>query len=154
LGNTYFKKSGTGGQELLERNACYESEQMVALTAGSRMVAVHEQGGDCMEKRRYRRVVVRDMQIDISDGIGCCSGTVRDISRVGLCLAELGKRFGKNIDAYMVVASNENFHFKFRVRPKWEQAGRLRKRVGVEIHEPPPQWTEYVMSLESKTKRS
>jgi hypothetical protein len=106
-----------------------------------------------MEKRKYTRIVVRDMQIDISDGIGCCSGTVRDISRVGLCLTDLAKRFGKNIDAYIVVASSEDHHFKFRVRPKWEQASRLSKRVGVEIHDPPSQWTEFVISLESKRKK-
>lgn len=103
-----------------------------------------------MEKRKNRRIVVCNMQIDISDGIGCCSGTVRDISRVGLCLADLAKRFGKNIGAYTVVASSGDHHFKFRVRPRWEHADRLSKRVGVEIHEPPRQWTEYVISLESK----
>jgi len=106
-----------------------------------------------MEKRKHTRIVVRNMQIDISDGMGCCTGTVRDISRVGLCLSDLAKRFGRNIDAYVVVASSEDLHFKFRVRPKWEQAGRLSKRVGVEIHEPPTQWTEYIISLESKRKK-
>jgi hypothetical protein len=103
-----------------------------------------------MEQRKNKRIVVRNMQIDISDGIGSCSGTVCDISRVGLCLADLAKRFGKNIGAYTVVASCGNHHFKFRVRPRWEQAGRLSKRVGVEIHDPPRQWIEYVISLESK----
>lgn len=106
-----------------------------------------------MEKRKYTRMVVHDMQIDISDGIGCCSGTVRDISRLGLCLADLAKRFGKNIDAYVAVASSDDLHFKFKVRPKWEQVGRSSKRVGVEIHEPPPGWTEYVISLESKKRK-
>ena len=106
-----------------------------------------------MEKRKHTRLVVRNLQVDISDGIGCCSGTVRDISRSGLCLADLAKRFGKNMDAYTVVASSEDHHFKFRVRLRWEQASRLSKRVGFEIHEPPRQWTEFVMSIESKGRK-
>lgn len=106
-----------------------------------------------MEKRKYPRIVVRNMQIDVSDGIGCCSGNVRNISRVGLCLTDLAKRFGKKFDALTVVASSESHYFKFRVRPKWEQAGSSNKRVGVEIQDPPRQWTEYVQSLESKAKR-
>lgn len=107
-----------------------------------------------MEKRKHTRIVVRNMQIDISDGIGCCSGTVRDISQLGLCLTDLAKRFGKNIDAYTAVASSEDRHFKFRVLPRWERASGLNKRVGVEIHEPPRQWIEYVLALESSRQRN
>lgn len=106
-----------------------------------------------MEKRKHTRIVVRNMQIDISDGIGCCSGTVRDISQLGLCLTDLAKRFGKNIDAYTVVASSEDRYFKFRVRPRWERTGGLNKRVGVEIHDPPRQWIEYVMALETRRQK-
>jgi len=89
------------------------------------------------------------MRIDVSDGMGCCSATVWDISRDGLCLADLAKRFGKNADTYTAVVSSENRHFKFRVRPKWERAGGPSKRVGVEIHEPTGQWMEYILSLEA-----
>ena len=68
-----------------------------------------------MEKRKHTRIVVRNMQIDISDGIGCCSGTVRDISQLGLCLTDLAKRFGKNIDAYTVVASSEDRYYRVTI---------------------------------------
>jgi len=106
-----------------------------------------------MEKRKNPRIVVSNMQIDVSDGIGCCSGTVRDVSPVGLCLADVAKRFGKNIEAFTVVASSENRYFKFRVRSRWEQTERLGKRLGVEIHEPPGQWIEYVSSLVSRDRK-
>lgn len=94
---------------------------------------------------------MQGMSIDVSDGIGCCSGKVHDISRLGICLVNLAKRFGKNINTYTVVASNEGKNFKFRVRPRWEMAGRLNKKVGGEICDLPRQWTEYVMSLEQKS---
>ena len=90
------------------------------------------------------------MSIDVSDGIGCCSGEVRDISRLGMCLVDLAKRLGRDTDAYTVVASKEGRNFKFRVRSRWEVAGQLSKKMGVEINDVPSQWPEYVMSLESE----
>ncbi len=95
---------------------------------------------------------IQGMHIDVSDGIGCCSGEVRDVSRLGMCVGGLAKRFGKNIDAYTIVASKEEKNFKFRVRPRWEVTGWLYKKVGVEIYEVPWQWTEYILSLEAKVK--
>lgn len=101
-----------------------------------------------IEKRKYPRIVISGMYFDVSDGFGCCSGVVHDISQFGLCLAQLAKRLGKNTDTYMVVASQGDKYFKFRVRPRWERIGRLNKKVGVEIDEVPHQWTEYVLLLE------
>ena len=101
-----------------------------------------------MEKRKYPRIVIDDMSIDISDGMGFCSGAVSDISRLGLCLVNLAKRLGKHADAYTVVASREGQNFKFRVKPRWEMVGRLDKKVGVEIDNVPHQWTEYIIALE------
>lgn len=106
-----------------------------------------------MEKRKHRRLYVRNMHIDVSDGIGCCTGTVRDISRLGLCLADMAKRFGKKMDTYTVVATSENRRFKFRVRPRWEQVGTVSKRMGVEIPDPPSQWTEFVVTLEAQRRQ-
>jgi hypothetical protein len=102
-----------------------------------------------MDQRKHPRIRVHGMRIDVSDGIGCCTGDVRDVSRAGICLVDVAKRFGKNIDAYTVVASSGEKYFKFRVRPRWETVGRLSKKVGVEIDNAPWQWTEYVMSLEA-----
>ncbi len=105
-----------------------------------------------MDKRKHQRIIVHGMSIDVSDGIGCCSGEVQDISRFGMCLVDLAKRLGRDTGAYTVVASKEGRNFKFRVRPRWEKAGRLSKKMGVEINDVPSQWTEYVMSLESEQK--
>lgn len=102
-----------------------------------------------MEKRKHLRIPIRDMRVDLSDGMGCCSAEVRDISRVGLCLVDLAKRFGKNVDAFTVVASGKGRHFKFRVRPRWEMAGLFQKMMGVEIFDAPWQWTEFIIHLET-----
>ncbi|MBM9615779.1 hypothetical protein JWJ90_16040 [Desulfobulbus rhabdoformis] len=88
------------------------------------------------------------MSIDVSDGMGCCSAAVSDISRGGLCLADMGKRFGKKTDKFTVVATSGEKHFKFQVKPRWIRLGQWNKRIGVEIDAPPAQWTAYIISLE------
>lgn len=103
-----------------------------------------------MDQRKYPRIRVQGMSIDVSDGIGCCSGAVADVSRNGLCLAEMALRFGKKIDKYTVVATSGPHHFKFQVKPRWERVGRWNKKIGVEIDDAPWQWTAYVISLEER----
>ncbi len=101
-----------------------------------------------MEQRKHPRIKVRGMTIDVCDGIGCCSGEVSDVSRIGMCLVDLARRFGKRTDTYTVVASQGGRNFKFRVRPRWEVPGQIHKKVGVELFDIPRQWTEYIKSLE------
>lgn len=100
------------------------------------------------EKRKHPRIVVVGMSIDVSDGIGCCSGVVSDISRNGLCVSDLGAVLGKRAATYTVVASQGANHFKFRVKPRWEVVRAQSKTMGVEIAEAPSAWAEYVQTLE------
>ena len=101
-----------------------------------------------MDKRRYPRIVVRNMNVDVADGIGSCSGTVSDVSRHGLCVRDLAVNVGRRAGSYTVVVSHGNRFFKFRARPRWERADRVYKRMGLEIAEAPARWTDYVRSLE------
>ena len=103
-----------------------------------------------MEKRKFPRVAVRGMNIDVSDGIGSCSGMVNDISRHGMCLANLSTVIGKKTDTYTVVVSKDERYFKFLVRLRWVTVERSDKKMGVEIPNVPTKWTDYVMSLEKK----
>jgi hypothetical protein len=107
-----------------------------------------------MEKRRHPRIVVTGMSIDVSDGIGCWSGTVNDVSRNGLRVSDLGSMLGKKTGTYTVVASKGWTHFKFRVKPRWEVVRAQIKTMGMEIAETPGKWTEYIQTLESVRKRS
>nr|WP_321464777.1 PilZ domain-containing protein [uncultured Desulfobulbus sp.] len=103
-----------------------------------------------MDQRKHPRVRVRGMSIDISDGIGCCSASVSDVSRGGLCLADLGKRFGKKSDRFTVVATTGEDHFKFQVKPRWERLSNWNKKIGLEIDNAPLHWIAYVRRLESQ----
>ncbi len=111
-----------------------------------------------MEKRKHPRIVVTDMSIDVSDGIGCWTGTVSDVSRNGLRVSELSSVLGKKIGTYTVVASKGGTHFKFRVKPRWEVVRAQNKTMGLEIAETPGKWAEYVQTLvqalESVRKKS
>lgn len=100
-------------------------------------------------KRKHPRVELEGLSIDVSDGVGFCSGAAVDISRFGMCLVNLSKRLGKDSELYTVVATTEDGkNFKFKVRPKWAETGMTSKTVGVEIDNAPWKWTEYVMSHE------
>lgn len=105
-----------------------------------------------MDRRKYPRIEVSGMGVDVSDGMGCWSGTVRDVSRNGLCLNDLGVVLGKRTSAYTIVASAEGAHFKFKVRSRWETTSDQHKTMGVEIAEVPGRWMEFVRSLESGIK--
>ena len=102
-----------------------------------------------MEKRKHPRIVVTGMGVDVSDGIGCWSGTVSDVSRNGLCVSDLGLMLGKKTNTYTVVASKGLAHFKFRVKPRWEVVRAQNKIMGMEISETVGKWVEYVQALES-----
>lgn len=105
-----------------------------------------------MEQRKHPRIRIPGMTIDVSDGIRCCSATVADVSRGGLCLAEMGNRFGKKFDRFTVVAVSGEQHFKFRVTPRWVRIGPWHKTIGVEIEQAPCQWTSFVQSLEARRR--
>ena len=103
-----------------------------------------------MDKRKFPRIGVRGMSIDVSDGIGSCTGTVSDVSRHGLCLANLAAIIGKKTDTFTVVVSKEDRYFKFRVRSRWARVERLNKKMGVEITEVPSKWTAFINDLEAR----
>ena len=103
-----------------------------------------------MEQRKHPRIRINGMTIDVSDGIRCCAATVADVSQGGLCLSEMGRKFGKKFDRLTVVAVSGEQHFKFRVKPRWEMVGPWHKTIGVEIEQAPWQWTSFVQSLEDR----
>jgi hypothetical protein len=66
---------------------------------------------------------------------------------------DLPARVGRKSASYTVVVTHGDRLFKFRVRPRWQTADRLYKRMGVEIAEPPARWRDYVHALEPAGRR-
>ncbi|MCG6929682.1 MAG: PilZ domain-containing protein [Desulfofustis sp.] len=104
-----------------------------------------------MEKREHPRMDVLELQADISDGNDFFAGTVKNISRFGLAIADIPTELNHNADIYSVILDGPGIHFKLLVRPVWEAADKDRKTIGALIENSPWTWTEYVMGKEPLT---
>lgn len=101
-----------------------------------------------MEKRKFPRMTMENLSVDVSDGMGVFPGVVADVSRFGFAMMDLPKRIDANVKRMTVVISGNGGHFKMNVRPRWSTREGLRKAVGVEITSAPWGWTEFVMGFE------
>jgi hypothetical protein len=101
-----------------------------------------------MERRKYQRIVMENLSVDVSDGVGFFPGIVSDVSRFGMSMTDLPKRLDGDVKKMIVVISGKGGHFKMSVRPKWSTSDGLRKSVGAEISNTPWGWTEFVMNFE------
>ena len=103
-----------------------------------------------MDKRKINRVMVDDFTVDVSDGIGCCKGTVSDISKFGMCLENMTNKFRKDAKRLIVVISGKDEVFKMKVKPRWNSGDGFSTRIGAEIEETPWFWSEFVMGIDEK----
>jgi hypothetical protein len=101
-----------------------------------------------MERRKYQRISMENLSVDVSDGVGFFPGVVSDVSRFGLSMTDLPVRLDGDAKKMTIVISGKNGHFKMNVRPKWSAKDGIRKSVGAEITNTPWGWTEFVMNYE------
>jgi hypothetical protein len=101
-----------------------------------------------MERRKYQRMTIENLSVDVSDGVGFFPGVVSDVSRFGMSIADLPMRLNGDAKKMTVVVSGQGRHFKMNVRPRWSTKDGLRKSVGAEITNAPWGWTEFVMNVE------
>lgn len=101
-----------------------------------------------MENRKYPRLVIKNLSVDVSDGIGFSSGVVSDFSRFGLCMTGLSNRLNGNVRNMTAIISVFEKHFKLNIQPRWSAKDRLSKTIGAEIVNAPWNWTEFTINLE------
>lgn len=102
-----------------------------------------------MEKRHHPRVAVHNLTVDASDGIGFFHGEIADASRFGICLTDIPAKLDGAAEKMTVVVNGPGKNFKMIVIPRWyATTDRLNKSIGVEIMDPPWEWTEFIMDLE------
>jgi hypothetical protein len=104
--------------------------------------------GEVMEKREHLRMAIENLSVDVADGVGFFQGMVSDISRFGICMADLSKRINGDAKRMTIVVSGKAGHFRMDVRPRWYTHGSSRHYVGAEIITVPIGWTEFVMNFE------
>lgn len=107
-----------------------------------------------MEKRRHERIGGQNFLVDISDGTGFFTGTVKDISRFGLQLEDIPKRLDDKSPKISVVIQSNTASFKLNAKPRWTKKRSISKMVGFEITSAPWGWAEFVMEKEDKPKHS
>ena len=107
-----------------------------------------------MEKRRHERIGGQKFLVDISDGTGFFTGTVKDFSRFGLQLEDIPKRLDEKARKISVVIQNNTTSFKLNAKPLWTKKSAISKMVGFEITNAPWGWAEFVMEKESTPEHS
>ncbi len=105
-----------------------------------------------MEQRQHFRAVSPEMEVHISDRAGFCTGTLKDFSRLGVCITDIPRKIHLNNGYFTIVLSNNNLNFKLKVAEKWRVKDGLSTKVGVAIEDVPWDWTEMVMRYEPKSK--
>ena len=101
-----------------------------------------------MNRRRYPRILLTGMVADISDGRGFFTGTVHDVSRVGISLDDIPSKMSSHAELLTVIVNGQGGHFKLKLKPKWENVAGRQKLVGGRIEQCPIAWTDFVMNFE------
>jgi hypothetical protein len=104
--------------------------------------------GPDIEQRKYVRLNAMGMEVDIADRIGFCTGTIKDISRFGVCITDIPRKVRTKNNFISVVISTKDKHFKLQLRPQWEKQEGLTMVTGTIIDEAPLDWTKMIMQLE------
>lgn len=99
-----------------------------------------------MNMRLNTRIEVQNVVANLSNKVESFSGTVNDISRVGMLLTDIPKELHDWSENFSIIVSARNTEYKMIVVPKWINENNSEKRMGVEILEAPLDWILFVMN--------
>lgn len=101
-----------------------------------------------MSKRRHQRVEGQNLVANLSDGVDSFSGTVNNISRLGMLLNDIPQRLKSQGKILSIIVSAKGKNFKMQVEPKWVDENKSEKKMGLAILDPPLDWTLFAMIYE------
>lgn len=101
-----------------------------------------------MEKRKHPRLNAIGLEVDISDRVGFSTGTLKDISRFGVCITDIPRKLHTKDNYFTVVISGKGKRFRLQITPQWEKKDGLSTITGAFIDNAPWDWTEMIMQLE------
>lgn len=104
-----------------------------------------------VEQRNHLRLAAIGMEIDISDRVGFSTGTVKDISRFGICISDIPRKLHTKDNCITAVVSSKEKRFKLLLRIQWERQEGLTMLTGTIIDNAPWEWTEMIMQMEPKS---
>jgi hypothetical protein len=103
-----------------------------------------------MCNRRYQRVEVQDIVAALSNGVNSFSGTVINISRLGMLLKDVPQKFRNQGQKLSITVSAKGKTFIMQVESKWISGNAMGGKMGVAILDPPVGWTLFAMICEPK----
>lgn len=101
-----------------------------------------------MDKRRHHRVEVQNVIAKLSDGADFFSGTVSDVSRVGMLLTDFPEELYKRGKKLSIIVAARGRDYKMEVVPKWINGNFSEKQMGVAILDAPLDWALFVLNCE------
>ncbi|WP_163339305.1 hypothetical protein [Desulfopila sp. IMCC35008] len=105
-------------------------------------------GPQVSEKRKTSRINVKNLRVDISDGLGTCSGLVENVSRMGLCIKNVPDSLSISNALLSIVVRDQETSYRVVARPRWEKwhpSGV--KTIGAELASYPKNWNAFVMAV-------
>jgi len=86
-----------------------------------------------MEKRKHLRIPMKNLWVDVGDGVEVFRGIVSDVSLLGLGISGLPKRLNVETKTMKIIISGKEGNISMNVGSKWCADSGARKSVGVEI---------------------
>lgn len=105
------------------------------------------------DKRKYPRIEVKHLSVDISDGHEFSFGNITNISQKGICITDLYRLFdtlGKTLT--LNITMKEKL-FRLLVKPRWHVQHGATKTIGTEIIHAHSGWKDFVIKNEPLAQR-
>ena len=100
-----------------------------------------------MDKRRHQRIEVENLVANLSNGVDSYSGTVSDVSPVGLLVTDISQELNKQGEKLSIIISVKDKDFKMAVVPKWDSGNKSKNKMGLAILDAPLDWAGFMMKL-------
>jgi len=101
-----------------------------------------------LDKRRQTRLNAVGLEVGISDRVGFSTGTIKNISRFGVCITDIPRKLHPKDSAITITISGKEKRFKLQVSPKWEKQDGLTMTTGAMIDNVPLDWMKMIKNME------
>ncbi len=105
-----------------------------------------------MEQRSFVRTSMGAIEVDISDRVGFSTGTLKDVSRFGVCVTDIPRKLQTENSIFTAIISANGQRFKLQLKEKWKKQDGLTMVMGAKIKDAPWDWTEMVKQLEPENE--
>jgi len=101
-----------------------------------------------MEQRQHVRTNIEGITVYLGDKNGLCTATLKDISRFGVCIADIPRTLHVKNGCFDAVIHGEGVNFKLHLQEKWRSQQGDVIVVGAAIDSVPWDWAELTLRNE------